>query len=531
MSEREEAISSWRSHDANAGVPTVSIQDTRPKSPPSAAVKLTRSQLKEKKAKTEPEPKSLVDGIGQEQVIMKEESVRDIPVIHTSESQHANGNSQTTTLDVPASPLPSAVPNVISHLGVELPVKRSTSNKENVEPVDTAMESSQQSPYDDLEDAAVSAATPPRSDVSSSGRPEDHIAALDELDEAVETISKDIPEVQTSPEKSKGKQDAWKKAAPVVRTTKAAAARISMAHAAKDAAKPPALGRPSPSTTSRQASGSSNRAVSGSSTKDGSPLNGEKKDVVIPHSKPRPISLSFPAPRPPPKSTKAPTQSTFKLPGEAVAEKLKAAKEARMAKGAEDEKKRAFKARPVPASMSRAPSVRQTNSSKARESLMNGTRPVLAFKTAHQRANSAATSRPAAPKPRVVSNDTSKTTSSSSRPPISAPRKRPSTAMAAIDKPRASLATSNGAPRLASISSGPSKGTTKGKEVFNRAAAAKAAADKEKLEKEEATKRARAEAAERSKQMARAFAEKQKKKQLAAKQATQKAEEQSPVEA
>jgi hypothetical protein len=503
-------------------------------------VKLTRSQLKEKKSNTEPEPKSLVDGLGQEQS-MKEETVRDIPVIQTSESGLVNGNSEATMLDAPASPLPNAVPNVVSNLRVEMSAcKRSTSNKENVEPAN--MESSPHpNTYDDLEEAAVTTATPPRSRESST-RPEDHIAALDGLDEAVETISNDIPEVQTSPEKPKVKRDASKKAAPVVRTTKAAAARISLAHGPKDAAsKPPALGRPSPakalgrSSSTRLPSSGSNRVLSTSSAKDASPnTNGGKKEVVIPHSKPRPISLSFPTPPPPPKSTKAPTQSTFKLPGEAVAEKLKAAREARMAKEAEEDKKKAFKARPVPSSLSKAPSVRQTNSSKARESLITGkdmkrlsSAPAAAPAAAHKRANSVATTRPTAPKPRIASTDTSKPTSTSSRPPLHAPRKRPSTAMADMGKPRASLATSTGPSGLARIPSGQSKGTAKGKEVFNRAAAAKAAADKEKLEKEEATKRARAEAAERSKLAARAFAEKQKKKQLAAKQAAQKTEEQT----
>jgi hypothetical protein len=97
--------------------------------------------------------------------------------------------------------------------------------------------------------------------------------------------------------------------------------------------------------------------------------------------------------------------------------------------------------------------------------------------------------------------------------------------MADMSKPRASLATSTGPSGLARIPSGHTTGTAKGKEVFNRAAAAKAAANKEKLDKEEATKKARADAAERSKQAAREWAEKQKRKQLAAKHAAQKNEE------
>jgi hypothetical protein len=54
-----------------------------------------------------------------------------------------------------------------------------------------------------------------------------------------------------------------------------------------------------------------------------------KSAANIPHSKPRPMSMSFPTPPPPPKSTKPPTRSTFQLGGEAVAAKLKAAKEER----------------------------------------------------------------------------------------------------------------------------------------------------------------------------------------------------------
>ena len=70
------------------------------------------------------------------------------------------------------------------------------------------------------------------------------------------------------------------------------------------------------------------RAGSSQSTERGVPAN-------IPHSKPRPISMSFPTPPPPPKSTKAATTSTFQLPGEAIAAKLKADKEARLQRQAE----------------------------------------------------------------------------------------------------------------------------------------------------------------------------------------------------
>ena len=532
------------------------VHDTRVNSPPSAAVRLTRSQLA-KKAELEAEPKSLMDGIGQ--MPQERETEQGSGQLNGQQTIKTDGNPTIQTmeppddmvpsdamtrlpLDAPASPLPTAMPNVIQNLRADTPAKRSTSNKENLDP-ETALSTSQMSlaAYDMLEDAAVAAATPPRSE-QSAARPEDQIAALDRLDDALENVSKDIPEVQSSPEKPKAKSESkervrkeTKKAAPVVRTTKAAQARISMAHAPKDAAnRTPSLGRARPSAplgrTSSVKQGpaatsetTTKRITSASSNKDTKlAAEREKKEAVIPHSKPRPISLFFPAPPPPPKSTKAPTQSTFQLPGEAVAAKLKVAREARQQKEAEDEEKRkAFKARPVPASLKTAPSVRQTNASKARESVMNGrdlkASTLSASTGPHKRASSVAAIRPAAPKPRVVSKDVPK---AADRRPSVAPltvKKRPSTAMALMSKPRPSVARTGSANSSQRAPSNPTKSTSKSKEVFNRAAVAKANAEKEKVEKEAAAKKARADAAERGRLASREWADKQKQKKLAAK--------------
>ncbi len=524
----------------------VTIQDTsRPRSPPSAAIKLTRSHLK-KQTEVEIEPKSLVDGLGQEAEevqIMKEETLQDIDTAgETNElvDQTVKSEPQSTP-DRPSSPPLSAVPNVIARLRNDTPGKRSTSNKENVEP-EEAMATPQALNYDELENAVVSVNNTPSRSPQPTPRPEDHIVALDVLNDAVENVSKDIPEVQTSPEKPKKAATPPKKAAPIVRTTKASAARISMAQSKNASSNDPALGRPRQSMalsrassvreTSSRPAPASKRVISTSSTKEEKASDGEKKEVVIPHSKPRPISMSFPTPPPPPKSTKAPTQSSFQLPGEAVAAKLRAAREARQQKETfEEEKRPAFKARPAPSALSKAPAVRQTNASKARESVMNGkefkmpTTAASALGAAHRRANSVATTRPsAAATSRVVSSGTTSSRLAALGEKPSA-RPRPSTSMANISKPRMSTSstTTTSAQRVPSGSvSG--KGTSKGKEVFNRAANAKATADKEKHEREEANKKARAEAAERSRQMSREFAEKQRAKKRAA------AGKQGPVE-
>lgn len=511
-----------------------------------AAVKLTRSQLA-KQAELEAEPKSLVDGIGQtpeEQESTKEERTEshikdtEINTIQTAEDNDISTRSLTQTpIDTPTSPMATAIPNVIAQLRKDSPTKRSTSNKENVEP-DSTPETTERTPsYDALEEAVVAARTPTTEARLLTPRPEDHIAALDELDEAVENINKDIPHVQTSPEKPKVKRE---KVAPVVRTTKASQARISMSQKQDAASRGPTLGRPRPSTTlgrsnsvrqsgTTRSDSTSQRNVSATSKEIKTAANGERKEVVIPHSKPRPVSLSFPTPPPPPKSTKPPTQSTFQLPGEAVAAKLKAAREARMQKEAEqEEKKSTFKARPVPTALSKAPSVRQTTASRARESVMNGMDLRASTSTSssapHKRAHSVAITLSAAPKPCVTSNDSTKAASASTKPAPGdlAVRKRPSTALANMSKPRISLTTAarahaSTAPGADRVPSNPTKGTVKGKEVFNRAAAAKAAAEKEKLEKEAAAKKARAEAAERGRQASREWAEKQKQKSLASK--------------
>jgi hypothetical protein len=215
------------------------------------------------------------------------------------------------------------------------------------------------------------------------------------------------------------------------------------------------------------------------------------------------------------KSSKAPTQSTFQLPGEVVAAKLKAAKEARLAKEAEESKKKPFKARPVPASLSKAPAVRQTNSSIAREQVING-KPIELVNGHYNRPGS------------VASNNTHHSRSASvartqqypSKPTVSAPSQlRSSTAMAFNSK----FADENTRPPSVAQSqrsgSGGSTATTvvlsKGKEVYNRPAQLAAAAEQERREKEEATRKARAEAAARSRALSREWAEKQKAKKVA----------------
>lgn len=76
-------------------------------------------------------------------------------------------------------------------------------------------------------------------------------------------------------------------------------------------------------------------------------------------------------------------------------------------------------------------------------------------------------------------------------------------------RPRTSLAPK---PNPPAAPARPTFQAGKGKEVFQRAAQAKTTAEQQKREKEEAAKQARAAASERSRQLSREWAEKQKMK-------------------
>lgn len=275
----------------------------------------------------------------------------------------------------------------------------------------------------------------------------------------------------------------------------------------------------------------------------------EKTPTVIPHSKPRPVSLSFPTPPAPPKSTKAPTKSTFQLPGEAIAAKLKAAREERKKKEEEDvEKRRAFKARPAP-KIKDAPSVarsatsgdskkkeaeeaekrrvfkarpapkpkagpavvRQTASSRARESLMLGKQPSGADTTTSNgiktvsRPSTATKCVPNAPEAIAEGTDRAGV------PGITVAKR------VSIVAPNTSRVRNSS---VTTASQGAPSGTKKGKEVFQRAVNDKEALEKQKREKEEAARKARADAAERGRIASREWAEKMKLKTLKAKEVT-----------
>jgi len=276
----------------------------------------------------------------------------------------------------------------------------------------------------------------------------------------------------------------------------------------------------------------------------------------IPHSKPRPISMSFPTPPPPAKSSKPSTRPTFQLPGEAVAAKLKAAKEERQKKEEEEAAKRpAFKARPAPKMKEGGGAVvRPTAASRARESLMLGkdqptTNGVPAGPSGMQRSTSVresllkdrasrmstmtssrmstVTPRPTpaagrvAPKPRPTSMIiTSRPSTIAASNQANTSRPRTTTNEQTRSKPRpqsmimnSTIETAFTAPTTTTNGSTTQKSSTttsKGKAVFARHANEREEQERKKREKEEAAKKARAAAAEKGRVASREWARRMK---------------------
>ena len=235
------------------------------------------------------------------------------------------------------------------------------------------------------------------------------------------------------------------------------------------------------------------------------------------------------------KSSKAPTRSSFALPGDAIAAKLKAQREARRISEEAEKEKRVFKARPAPKQASR-PSVipRENKASQARMSAIG-----RIVSDGSDGGNTSGKEN-VAPKPaniRPITNKTNNLTINKTRPAgtkaNSAARRTTSTTTAVTippkphqgtrTAPRASFAP---LPRVASLSTTTTttippitprtsvQEKVKGKEVFDKPANQIKTQLEEKKEREEAAKKARVEAAERGRVASREWAERQRVKAL-----------------
>ncbi|KIV98008.1 hypothetical protein PV10_01702 [Exophiala mesophila] len=367
-------------------------------------------------------------------------------------------------------------------------------------------------------------------------RIEDSVEAIDALEEAIEKISEGLPVLDNlniqSPIKSAkkapsrvGLENKAKAPASVRRsakppgtlaksspakpsTTKSTTVRsrpsIAQSAVGKQVAKPPTVARQSkkPVVDGQSRSSSTTLNPPPSLSFSNSPAK------ALPNTtKKRVPSTSLSTSKPgfvPARSSKAPTTSTFSLPGEAISAKVRAQREERLRREEEELKaKKLFKARPLPTKAAE-PTVkpRANKASQARLSIYAG----------GVNKENVEPQRQAGPRPRPSSMLISRP-----KPEVAKANSSVRRTMSVMERPM------NSKPRVSSVqlAAGQKLSVSKedavrqranGKEVFARSKVEKERLEKERKEKEEATRKARAEAAERGRQASREWAEKKKKR-------------------
>lgn len=226
------------------------------------------------------------------------------------------------------------------------------------------------------------------------------------------------------------------------------------------------------------------------------------------------------------KSSKPPTRPTFELPGEAISRKKREEREAKLrAQEEEERKRREFKARPIRSSLVPGSVPRETLTSLARQKSRQTTEgssdsASTTITSAHH--NSISNSNSNSKRLSVAApSSTSRTTASP--PAASTLRGRPPTdaERTPTQPPRGTSAVSAGSARSSQTagttnSSGSKRSaatqTPRGKEVFARENGYTAEREREKRERENAARVAREKAAERSREMSRLWAERQRVK-------------------
>ncbi|KAF6838845.1 carboxylesterase family protein [Colletotrichum musicola] len=380
--------------------------------------------------------------------------------------------------------------------------------------------------------------TPSRStSASSQSRIEDSVEALDRLEEELEAVDAAI-----SPSKSRQTRAATHE------STAAGDAAVRRSGSIMRRAQPASVGNKSSSSVKR---GVPRKSVVTAKEDGGSPAKTPARKPTVS----RPTSLL--PPKPPVRSSKPPTKPSFELPGEAVARRIKEQREARLAQQAQEksvaaalpQRTRSTKAptRPNFELPGEAISRRKREEREARlKAQEEEERRRREFKARPIKANLASTSYP-----RETATSRARQNKGLDTSEVGKATENPSRRSSVLGAPRASLArpTSTKSPQTrgrgtsqASASTQVSRATStstssmsgkrstlsaedleqqkmRGKEVFERDNCYLEDKERERRERELNAKLAREEAAERSRQASRGWAEKQRRKQLAARQA------------
>ncbi|KAK1597757.1 uncharacterized protein LY79DRAFT_507348 [Colletotrichum navitas] len=381
--------------------------------------------------------------------------------------------------------------------------------------------------------------TPSRStSTSSRSRIEDSVEAIDRLEEELEAVH--IAARLATPTKSgRNRSRTDDGATAAVTAMNRTTSTLKRAHSTGAELKPVLLAR---TAQRKSVSATDNDAAKASPGK--SPT---RRSTVA-----RPTSLL--PPKPPVKSTKAPTKPSFELPGEAVARRIKEQREARLAQQAakaappapqrsrslkvptrpnfelpgeaisqrkraerearlkaqeeEERKRREFKARPIKANLGSAVPPRETVTSRARQN-KGSEADECRFEESQSKRRS------------MVGTPHTLARTSSTRSPQTRGRGMSLTAMTDQASRATSTSTSSMSGKRSTLSAEDLEHQRHiGKEIFQRDNCYIKDKERERREREWNAKMAREQAAERSRQAGREWAEKQRRKQLAATAAT-----------
>ncbi|PVH80787.1 hypothetical protein DL98DRAFT_571635 [Cadophora sp. DSE1049] len=203
------------------------------------------------------------------------------------------------------------------------------------------------------------------------------------------------------------------------------------------------------------------------------------------------------------KSTKPPTKPTFELPGEELSRRKKAAHEARLkAQEEEERKRREFKARPIRNSVAPNMVPRETVASRARQSKIGIEGIEDGNLSISKRSSNVGAHRPSMAALNLA-NMSAPRAKGAFIPPVRKPSPNvPGVSAAARPVQRAVSVTDSDLRKRA-------------KEIYNRDARLTEEMEREKRDREAAAKRAREEAAERGRQASREWAERQMAKKMA----------------
>ncbi|KAF6821256.1 carboxylesterase family protein [Colletotrichum sojae] len=210
------------------------------------------------------------------------------------------------------------------------------------------------------------------------------------------------------------------------------------------------------------------------------------------------------------RSTKAPTRPNFELPGEAISRRKREEREARLkAQEEEERRRREFKARPIKANLASASHPRETATSRARQNKGLDTSEVgKATENPSRRSSVLGAPRASLARPTSTKSPQTRGRGTSQASASTQVSRATSTSTSSMSGKRSTLSAED-----------LEQQKMRGKEVFERDNCYLEDKERERRERELNAKLAREEAAERSRRASREWAEKQRRKQLAARQA------------